>query len=915
MMKIYPFPTSYASFFDSVSSTIRSQEHVILLITTVALASLIVYASRPCLKKYQWKNLNPENKDQGEKVPVVDKIEIKIIEKKKMEPIRHSLPPIAVDKPSIAVTNSPEKNFSNIEKSVQFPDKKIILAKLQEISDLAEDERGDIADYFSNETLPQSGLKRVFAKISTDIGKPEDYGTVLENKLSALYLKSPGLESGEPKKIYLVPDAVMAVKSTVEEFKKSHSEKESKTSLKSESLPIPSAAQVEAQHLIKELDVSLKLLLSKSNVPKEDRSLYSFEIEEVTLSANGQCCNLKTNNIVMGYSLYLLLKTYEITTDKYDYTKYGSDSSQTFPLTVEHLKTLTAHFKTLNPLIEESTALFNSLLGREGCVEIGQKRVSEFITDNINLTTSTLNKIAELCDKAKAKGKEAPYSLFFSMLGINLKSHPAKAFYKNLFLTWFSEWEMVGANGKPKQFQTDDPDRSNVNFVQMTQLLRAMTDFIDLCQEMKVKINSNEDYLKHLKTHLEKKLNELASKAGISLGYTYSLDNAHSIEEAKKAYQEIYKKTIDTGINGVFCLKENDLRMEPWPELVQTTYCESPFLRYLNPSTYQNSQGQKLPNLLGLLDKLGTKFPKFQSQIYAFKIETRAFLDSYPKLNLEDISENKKYDRTIALLEKWLVSLLNQDKFSISDRTVDTSLLGLNVISSKENQLEAMKDRVRSLLIPLEKWGFEEYLDDFKWECHLKAAKSMHASKSDQDQMAAFYNLRKAIGTFNGWTRDLEKLASGFMNLYLPGEIAVKVHVFFREVFWELNEQGNDEKLFQLLKYLGFESNQTNERAQREAIYNKYRNNKEGILQGFWHYARFERDLPIYIVSFLIREKYLYKRSGSGRVYSPTLDIHKPTHSCGGSDIKPDSTPTLETKKAGGKETKKKADDTQGTGG
>lgn len=486
---------------------------------------------------------------------------------------------------------------------------------------------------------------------------------------------------------------------------------------------------------INRIQNQLNLLIKGTKIPTELEQNYKVKVEHSRNPANP--CRITVDNIVMGYSMFTFLKTFDLINDP------SYVGQQSFTLTqekaAEFTKCIADQFNRIEEMSNILAGLFNDKENTDKYVYAGRKPVSEIIKSSHHVSPGYLNTFN---NALRTFGPTRPCLMLFQVQ-IDLNEHPEKAYLKDLIQQIYRTEKMKSADGKDKQFLLDDPYRSLLNEKQLRRVGKHLNRLLHFQQTVKdftceptlqksmewfgsMGINFMEtnyvkscEYLKEMTQTIEPSIrvniDDISNKLQTplaALGSSFPLTNLN--QDEVNAYAKIAAEEF--GITGLQNPNEN-LELDPNGDLkpVRLNECAFNFHRMIwsilkqhaivcfkpkaedfsvsvaeknaiygtNPATKTYAGNVRKPNIPALfaalkaspaVRKLIQRSPGYAETLASLEADFEHRLNTYSRLSPSGPYGQGMIDTAISLLEEYVQKIVYQSRSKVSDASIESSL-------------------------------------------------------------------------------------------------------------------------------------------------------------------------------------------------------------------------------------------------
>ncbi len=663
------------------------------------------------------------------------------------------------------------------------------------------------------------------------------------------------------------------------------------------------------KHLANSVTVKLEKLIDLANIPTQFQPQYTLGIAYSQTGDepdDGFAINVSEGNYALGYGLFDLLRSQNL--HVYHHDDYNGET--VFPLTRAQLAKLNEHIEELNKWYDDFLCIVGDLLGYEDTeagdasaqfVSIGQKSSSEVLDNPIHLSAQCQGLFATLAPQQPC--------LLFNTLSINLASHSDRIFLKQKFESIYEEENIIGANRRLKQF-IGDTFSTNLNVEQLRIISPHLNKLLKL-QQLLTDVTNTKSLGKAVIAYKRMDLGE------------HELDPLRSFKASLlyEIYQEIKGPdklaflTIERSLENITRVPSLEAKAQAQCESILKTHSVCCFPEsedhpaiddgqiialYGNQErniTYAGGQlHRNIPALCAALQNsrayqhYKTSNPAIDAALTILKNDLLHRLNSYAAMSSR-IGNERRYilDEAIDYFESFVGLLFYGDDYRLTSLSISEALHNLAAItdSGLDGCNQGLSGRIQSLLMPLVATTGNKIKDSIrqfqKNGVTASVAKAIgHSNESSMwarclDEVNDFLGLAVIPGlnpnhAFGHLSRISKLTISHLLHeYYTPVSLYRHVYQFVSDEFWRLNHEKNDSEIYQLLHLLGFETNQTTTVSNTDYqrfIDRKYR--VRGNALNRWQYAFFQQDLPKYLVSYLLKEKYISATQATqGTVHIP----------------------------------------------
>ncbi len=581
-----------------------------------------------------------------------------------------------------------------------------------------------------------------------------------------------------------------------------------------------------------------------------------------------------SDNLLLGYSVFLLLRNNDIVSGNYE-------GESRFVLSKEQLQQLNRSLDKNIRWKDDIELIFKGLIGDGEYIQLGQKSNSEILRSPLNLSQAMIKRLKKLPANQPA--------LLFEAFSLCLHDHPERAFYKAEIETIYADLGLRSSNGRIKTFLEADPYRSNLGTNQIEAISPSLNKLIKLKQ-------------------LILKFTECSTfSAGVEHLQTLGVDRLDYMKQYKIGIlQEIYRfvsgdpthfATLDEEIGGLpsinqieeksqqLCIRvlrdytlpviEKNETYEFSNDEVIALYEGNPFTTYTENITHKN--------VSKLFDRLksSSAYCRIIARTSGYEEGVNDLMRDFNRRlnNYYNLSSTSEYygrpmvDHAVTNFELLVAQIVYQDQSRVTDDSVEKALivlngtLGADLVRGCENGLARRVKRMQDALNPSTGNYILDHLKERKKGLLDAAFQRIYGSNSESSMVyrhqvkagAYLYlndpesgdSIPSSITDLNSYS--VRPLVQRFFQSYTPEFIYQTVLDFLKEKFRELNttQEGglyNDEGMYELLEVLGF----GNDREELDKLYRI-----AGSTENRWQYSFFEQDLPRYLIPYLLKQNIL----------------------------------------------------------
>lgn len=650
------------------------------------------------------------------------------------------------------------------------------------------------------------------------------------------------------------------------------------------------------KHLADSTRTKLSHLIELADIPPEFREQYTVDIgyRQAPHETEGHfLIRVPDGNYALGYGFFDLLFSQNLLQDgDADY-----DGKTGFSLTKDQTVKLSQHLEELNKWYDDFLGIVGDLLGvddpisgdsADPFVSIGKKSTAEILINPIRMNTACLRLISP-------SPPTLPF-LLFNTLSINLENHDDKDFLKGKFEAIYTELEMYGANGEPKQFLRGTYS-TNLNvgqlrlicphlnkLLKLQQLLtevtgtRSLRTAIDLFRELGV---SELDSIKSYKTALLYEIYQQIKGTNshqVLLSIQNALTNLQHISGIEAKSIELCHDLLRHHSVCYFRKPANQPVIDE--EQLYAVYGDSDRdVRYAGRQIHRNIRAlcQTLRDCHAYQQYKASN-PGIDGALAALERNFIQRLNRYSGMRDQGHSGRRMVDEAVEYFELFVSQLFYAEVYNLTDNSISNALNNLAAIVGNDagNDLEGCNEgfsgRIQSLLLPLVcgsnskiKDSIQQFLQDSVTASLASAIGNSYESSMAarcQEQVNRFVGLSIAAGparadAYEHFTYGSKQTISHLLHShYTPVSLYQHAYRFVSDEFWRLNHERSDDGIYQLMHLLGFgHSLGADHEAYREDLDRRYR--VRGSALNRWQYALFQQDLPRHLVGYLVKERYL----------------------------------------------------------
>lgn len=667
---------------------------------------------------------------------------------------------------------------------------------------------------------------------------------------------------------------------------------------------------------VRKVQAKILELINNAQLPQAERDRYNVLALRFTNSeAVRYQLSIEGGDVLMGYSLYDLLLSAGVIQRG---TLY--EGAKVFNLTQANLTSLDEYLTELLKWKDDFTQIIGDLLAVDDpseYVTTGQKLQPEMAANPINMGRTA---VAQL--RAMPRNSVC---VLLNQVSLNITNHPKRDFIKAKLEGFYALENMIGANGLPKRFLDLDPYRTNINPRQLQQIcprLNRLLKFQQLMHEFTGQV-SLDDGIKELMAIDEETgqpvygyTNELEVMRDYKRGVLFEtyrsilgdrtphntmnflggslqqvISNApNSIDLLETRSKDLCEGLLrdHTGVH----FKRQEAGFVPTPQQIRALYNHTTN----NPNGTQTVTNEMMTvytgdvrhkNMVRLFATLKNapairaKFaesPNYEQQLNELQTVLVRRLHAYSGLDRHNGHYSQQtVDRAVEHFEHYVANIVYIDQSQVSEASIERSLVelfGNDWADVGGRCATGLDGRILALLTALTTnvgADLHSNLVQFQRECldgafndalrrhghgessmmsqgRAEASEFLGITPSQQQRTYATlsYNAKRVVDQF-------------FAARYTPVAVYHKARTFFGDAFWQLNEEQtdeNNEQVYNLLESLGFPGS-------HDELDRLYRVN--GDPEKGWQYAYFQQDLPKYLVSYLVKEKFLIVKEGDER--------------------------------------------------
>jgi hypothetical protein len=656
---------------------------------------------------------------------------------------------------------------------------------------------------------------------------------------------------------------------------------------------------------VKKLGRKLSELVEKVKLPEPLQSLFRFDIRHG--GTERMPCRITTTYLPMAYSIYELLHSLDI--ERGDF-----NAEQAFYISSRDLEKVIDHIEQIKLWCDDFSFILGDLLTSNpddvaSYYSLAKKPMQEVIRSPLRMTERVLARLPEFRES---------YILLFNQIGLDLTRHPERDLYKRLFENYYRLENMIGSNGLEKKFMEADPYVSILNVPQIKQICphlnkqlvmqRLALDFtsartwseasatlrafgipsdLDLFKQNKV------GYIQEMcfalvnpsvKPHLKKKSAELSRETLLirqEIEKYHSdiqqiaqvLDGAASIPDLEQKSVQLCQRLLTqrTGL----CLKASE------PAFIASEAQMTALYRGEMVSFYNG--GMRLKNIRNLLRSF-REHPLVQEQFRqnAQFSHSLDFLeeDILRRLNVYYQMEDAGFygrqvlNTAIEYLEQYVSSIVYAEESNVTADQLHQSLIVLVARCDAElrNCNEGFAGRIQDILLGLTTYGSNDSISSAIRQrlsalvketfdrIALRSAQSSHIVGDKVDALKFIgEDHPRRLKAYAELGPNAKTMVDQALLAIDPFTVYGIAYDWVTDQFWHLNQDVEDEQIYQLLESLGFGSD-------REALDVRFRVNKDPVNR--WQYAFFQQALPSYLINYLVRAEFLFiKESATDELY------------------------------------------------
>jgi hypothetical protein len=517
------------------------------------------------------------------------------------------------------------------------------------------------------------------------------------------------------------------------------------------------------------------------------------------------------------------------------------------------------------------------------------------------------------------------YILLFNQIGLDLTRHPERDLYKSLFENYYRLENMKGSNGLDKKFMEADPYASILNVAQIKQICphlnkqlvmqRLALDFtsvrtfseasttlrgfgipsdLDLFKQNKVGYIQEMCFAltnPSLKPHIKKKGAEL-SREDLLTGreiekYHHDVLHISQVLDATVSIPDLEQKSVQlcqsllTQCTGI-CLKAADPAFRASKAQIASLY------RGLELCQYNG--GMRLKNIRNLLrtfrehplvQEQFRQNPQFCQSLDFLEEDIIRRLNSYYQMPDQGFYGKQMLNTALEYLEQYVSSVVYSHESNVTAHQLNQSLIVLVARCDAElrNCNEGFAGRIQDILLGLTTYGSNDSIASVIRErlstsvketfdrIALREAQSSHIVGDKVDALKFIgEDHPRPIKAYDELGPNAKTMIDQALSTTDPFTVYGLAYDWVTDQFWHLNQDAEDEKIYQLLESLGFGRDHAVLDAQ-------FRVNKDATNR--WQYAFFQQALPLYLINYLIRSELLFiKESATDDIYFQRQGAH-----------------------------------------
>lgn len=626
---------------------------------------------------------------------------------------------------------------------------------------------------------------------------------------------------------------------------------------------------------IRTFEHQLTELLEKAKIPEDIQRDFAFEVLH---SKNERApLRIRVTTIPMGFSIFELLLSLDIVQGDYQ-------AEEEFLISQEALTKLSDHIEQILLWYEDFGMVFGELLTQDSSAahqfyHIAYKPMREVIANPLHMSARA---------KSLLRSFESSCIILFNQIGINLTTHPQRDFFKRLIQDFYAVENMIGANGKPKEFMHQAPYLSILNTRQVQQICphlnkqlamqRLAFDFFGvsswdavlpllkdfgLSSELEIFKQNKSGLLQLICSHLVpiglKQHRSTAQQMEEILTSVYSCSSVLAIETISK---RLCTKMLNerTGVT----LKSQKPSLQISQEQKLALYRGGAPLIQLDP-------GVPVKNVVILFSVLDqsplmqtclASTPDFRDSIVFLKEEFTRRFHTYPTLQEEGFYGKKVFREAVDYFEDFVARIAYAHELGLTQKNIEEALHALVGICNADlrNCSEGFAGRIQSLLIALNTLDGNESLENAISSGFCTKAQEIFYQLAGAQSSHDVKHLRMAL-KFLGDKIDLpcipydhlspfaKQIVGRVLSELSPMIVYETAYTWIINRFWELNRECEHEKIYQLLADLGFGE----DRELLDKLFRVYQSADNN-----WQYAFFQQALPEKLARYLVAHKYLF---------------------------------------------------------
>ncbi|WP_257295372.1 hypothetical protein [Endozoicomonas sp. YOMI1] len=648
------------------------------------------------------------------------------------------------------------------------------------------------------------------------------------------------------------------------------------------------------KHLGDSVRAKLSHLIELAEIQPEFREMYTVDIDyqQAPYETEGRfLIRIPDGNHALGYGFFDLLFSQNLLHDgEVDY-----DGKTGFSLSKDQMIKLSEHLEELNKWYDDFLCIVGDLLGVDDSisgdsadhfVSIGKKSTAEILRNPIRMTTA--------CQRLISPLPHALPFLLFNTLSINLENHDDKDFLKGKFESIYSELEMYGANGEPKQFLRGTYS-TNLNVEQLRLICPHLNKLLKLQQLLK-EVTSTRNLRTAIDVLKELGISELDSIKSYKSALLYEIyqqikgTNSHqallSIQNALTNIQHISSiesKSLELCHD---LLRHHSVCYFRKPANQPVIDEEQLYAIYADSERDVMYTGRQLHrNIRALCQTLRgchayqqykASNPGIDGALAALERNFIHRLNHYSRMRDQGHSGRRMVDESVEYFEMFVSQLFYAEVYNLTDNSISNALNNLVAIvgNDLEGCNEGFSGRIQSLLLPLVSGSNSHIKDCIQQFLQDSVTASLasaigHSSESSmaarcQEQVNHFMGLSIVSGqaqadAYENLTPESKQTISHLLHShYTPVSLYQHVYRFVSDEFWRLNHERSDDDIYQLMHLLGFGTDQSlgaDNETYREQMDQQYR--VRGNVLNRWQYALFQQDLPKHLVGYLVKEQFI----------------------------------------------------------